>query len=167
MSLFRNENPILGPQTGLTELSGFGTGTPVSAVYKPTTREILSFQQGSATVPSAAQYVFVAPWQCQVLAMKTTFSTASSSGTLDLRKVIQSALPLAPSTAANGSTVFELLASTLSLSGTANTTGVASLTTASGSPLILQAGDQLALLFGGTLTGLVGSYTQIEIAQIG
>ena len=49
MSLFRNENPILGPQTSLTELSGYGAGTPKSNIYKPTTREIISVNVDAVT----------------------------------------------------------------------------------------------------------------------
>jgi hypothetical protein len=175
MSLFRNETPNLGQQTTVAEVSGFGPSSGANPVvlnnYKPSTRETVQFY--SAGVPAAGQFVFIAPWQCQVIAVRATFSTTSASGTLDVRRFTQAGLPQAPSTAANGTTVVELLSSTLSLAGTANTTvqatkygAVPGLATVAADGQVLQAGDQLALIFGGTLTGLVGLVVQVELQQL-
>jgi hypothetical protein len=176
MSLFRNESPNLGQQTTVLEVSGYGPvsgATPsVSNNFKPPTRETI---QLTAQAASSSQFAFIAPWQCQVVAVRATFSTASSSGTLDVRRFTQAGLPQAPSTAANGTTVIELLSAPLSLSGTANTTvqatqypvGASGLVSVANSGQVLQPGDQLAIVLGGTLTGLVNCLIQVEVQQIG
>lgn len=170
MPLFRDENPALGPSTAVKELSGFGAGSPVVNYFKPCTREFISFAQGSATVP-ATQYVWVAPFACQILSVKVTLSALSTSGTLAITRTLQSALPSAPSTAANGSTILNVLSAAsvnIGAAGiTANQFTAPALSTASGSPLVMAAGDAIALQFGGTLTSLTGLLVQIEIAQIG
>lgn len=170
MSLFRSESPNLGPTTTVQELSGFGAGNPITSNFKPTTREIVSFSQTSATVP-ATQYVFVAPWQCQVLAVRISLQTLSTSGTLAVVKVPQASLPLAPTTAVGTSGVVNILnTSNVNIGSggiTVNSTNLPALNGGSGSPLVLNPGDQLALQFASTLTSLAGLYVQIEIAQIG
>jgi len=166
MPLFRDENPALGAQVTVKEISGFGSGNPVVNYFKPQTREYISFIQGQATVP-ATQFVFVAPFACQVVSVKATWTVVSTSGTLQVVKFQQASLPSAPSTAANGTTIVNLLSSTINLAGTVNTTNVGSLSSASGSPLVLATGDQIALQFGGTMTGQAGLLVQVEIAQIG
>jgi hypothetical protein len=173
-ALFRNENPNLGPLTTVAELSGFGSGQPILQNFKPGTREIIEIVQSAAFVTATGQYIFIAPWQCQVVAARITFGTAGTgSPVLNLNKIPQAGLPLAPSTAANGTTVIALLSAAFSLSSTANTTTSATsanggLSTAAGSPLILQAGDQLAYQISGTVTSSSsGTYLQVEIAQIG
>jgi hypothetical protein len=177
MSLFRNESPNLGQQTTVSEVSGYGPSSSATNVasnnFKPTTREVVTIPGLTSASPTSA-WVYVAPWQCQVVAVRATFTTTSSSGTLDVRRFTQAGLPQAPSTAANGTTVIELLTSALSLSGTANTTvqatkypfGSAGLATVAADGQVLQAGDQLAIILGGTLTGLAGCLVQIEIQQL-
>lgn len=170
MALFKDEAPALGATTTVAELSGFGSGNPTLSRFKPTTREFISFSQGSATVP-ATQYVWVAPWACQILSVKVTLSALSTSGTLAITRTLQSALPSAPSTAANGTTILNVLsAASINIGAggiTANNWTSNALSTASGSPLVMAAGDTVALQFGGTLTSLTGLQVQIEIAQIG
>jgi hypothetical protein len=175
--LFRNVNPNLGQQTTVLEQSGFGPSsgaTPnITNNFKPTTRETLQLQLAAAPA-AGGQFIFIAPWQCEVVALRATFAAASASGTLDLRRFTQAGLPQAPGTAANGTTVIELLSSPLSLSGTANTTVQATqyplsapgLTRVAADGQVLQAGDQLALVFGGTLTGLTFLLVQVEVIQL-
>lgn len=174
MSLFRNENPNLGPLTTIQELSGFGSGQPTQSNFKPVSREIIEFYQSAAFTTGTGQYIFVAPWQCQVVAARATYVTAGTgSPVLNLNKVPLAGLPLTPATAANGTTVIALVPAGISLSGTANTTLLETvanggLSTVAGSPLILQAGDQLAIQISGTVTtSPTLTLVQVEIAQIG
>lgn len=170
MSLFKDENPVLGPLTSVKELSGFGAGNPVVNYYKPQTREIVAFVQASATIP-ATQYIYVAPFACQVINVKVTLSALSTSGTLAVTRVPQASLPLAPTTAVGTSGVLNVLGvATVNIGSggiTANNFNVPGLNTGSGAPLVLAAGDAIAVQFGGTLTSLTGLLVQIEIVQIG
>lgn len=115
--------------------------------------------------------MFIAPWQCKVLSIKATFTAAGTgaSQALNINKVPQAGLPIAPGTASNGTTVVALTsASGISLLGTANTTISDGLSVASGSPLVLQPGDQIAVQFSGTVTtAAVGLFVQVELQQIG
>lgn len=162
MSLFKDENPQLGAQTTERELSGFGSGNPVVNYYKPQTREILPIL--GIVAATAAEYVFIAPYACQVIAVRFTASTASSAGTLQLFKTPQASLPAAPPTSASGNVV-ALFSAAVALSATSNTAVSAAPTVASAA--ILAAGDQLSINLGGTLTSLAGGLLQIELAQIG
>ena len=168
MALFRNENPNLGPATTLQELSGFGSGTPLVSNFKPTTREIIQINQPLTASSATSGWVFVAPWTCLVLSIKVVYTAAGgAAAALAMVNFIQSGQPQAPSTAANGTTVIALQSANLSLTGTANTVFPASLSSASGSPLIMHAGDAMAYQLSGTLTGLAGGVVQVELAQIG
>lgn len=174
MPLFRDENPALGPTTVVKELSGFGSGNPVVNYFKPTTREIVSWSQnvsGNAYTSGSGQYMFIAPWQCKVLSIKATFTTAGTgaSQALNVNKVPQAGLPIAPGTASNGTTVIAVTsAAGISLLGTANTTISDPLSVAGGTTLTLQPGDQLCVQFSGTVTtAAVGLFVQVELQQIG
>lgn len=162
MSLFRDENPALGAQTSVKELSGYGTGNPIVSYFKPGTREILSIPL-SATSPTT-QWIFQAPWACQVVAAHFNSTTAGAASTLTVEKIMADAI--APA-AANGTTIINVLASTVSLASTANTRVNVGPSAAAGSPSILNAGDQLAIFISATPTGLAGAYLQVEIVQIG
>jgi hypothetical protein len=163
MSLFRNENPNLGSTTTVQELSGYGTGTPVVNNFKPGTREVLSVPLAAAS--ALTQYIFQAPWQCQVVGIRYNCTTAAAAGVLSVERIIGDTV--APA-AANGTTIILLTAATATLSGfTANTRQNLALSTAAGSPLILNAGDQVAYFLSAAPTSLVGGDLQIEIAQIG
>jgi hypothetical protein len=177
MSLFRNENPNLGQQTTLAEVTGFGPSTAYSAVvannYKPTTREFVQYFSATAPTTATGSFIFIAPYQCEVVGLKTTAVTASGSPTVELRRFTQAGLPQAPTTAPNGTTVIELLTAALAISTTANTTlgatkyGTApGLATVAASGQVLQPGDQLALVFGGTITTCTFLCVQIEIVQL-
>lgn len=101
----------------------------------------------SGTAPqTASQYerFWTAPAKCVVDYFVLTYSVASTSGTVQLEKV--------PSGTAQGSGT-NILTGTVSTSSTANTNneGTISSTAATAE---LAAGDSLALVNGGTLTGL-------------
>lgn len=163
MSLFRDENPVLGPSTQVKELSGYGAGNPVVNYFKPCTREIIDFTMSSAAQHTTG-WVFQAPWKCQVVGIHENHTVASTSGTLDIVKI--QADGVAPA-AANGTTIISQLTAPMSTAGAANTRQNLALSTASGSPLVLNAGDQLAVVSGGTNTNYAGGSVQIEVSQIG
>lgn len=163
MSLFKDENPQLGPQTSVKELTGYGAGTPVVNYFKPQTREVLSVPLVAAS--SVTAYVYQAPYTCQVVGIHFNCTTAAAAGVLSVERIIGDTV--APA-AANGTTIILLTAATLTLSGaTANTRQNLALSVAAGSPLILNAGDQIAYFLSTAPTSLVGGNIQIEIAQIG
>jgi len=162
MPLFRDENPALGPTTTVKELSGYGSATPVVAYYKPGTREILDIPLAPAG--TITQWAYQAPFTCQVVGMRLNW-TVQSTGAANLSVVRVTADSLAPQ-AANGTTVILLTSAVVSLQGTANTRQNLTLSTASGSPLILNPGDQIGLFSSASAAGLVGNL-QIELAQIG
>jgi hypothetical protein len=162
MALFRDENPALGPTTSVKELSGYGAGNPVVNYFKPGTREILDIPLAPAGV--ITQWVYQAPFSCQVVGIRINW-TVQSTGAANLSVERITADALAPQ-AANGTTVILLTSAVVSLQGAANTRQNLVLSTASGSPLILNAGDQIGLFSSASAAGLVANL-QIELAQIG
>lgn len=159
--LFKNENPVLGASTKLTEFSGYGAGQPKSNAFKPTTREVLTFQ-----VPQSgtAFWIFQAPWKCQVVAAHFNCTTTGAAVTATVEKI--QADGIAPA-AANGGTIVNVLSSTIPMNPTANTRANFTPSTAAGSPAVLNAGDQLAVFLSGATTTLVGGNLQVEVVQIG
>lgn len=162
MSLFRNENPSLGPSTTVQELSGYGAGNPIASNFKPGTREIIDIYLAPAG--TITQWAFQAPWACQIVGLRLNW-TVQSTGASNLSIVRVTADALAPQ-AANGTTVILQTSAVVSLQGTANTRQNLTLSTATGSPTVLNAGDQIGLFSSATAAGLVANL-QIEIAQIG
>ncbi len=163
MSLFRDENPALGPTTQVKELSGYGAGTPVVSYFKPSTREFASYTNLVAASPTS-NYLWVAPWACQIVGVHFNCLTAASAGVLSVEKI--TADSVAPA-AANGTTIVLLTAATATLSGfAANTRQTLALSAVSGA-VTLAAGDQLAYFLSTAATSLVGGILQVEIAQIG
>ncbi len=173
MALFRDESPALGRLTTLAEISGYAgsgypaAGEPLQNYYKPTTREIIDIQF-NAVINAGSNltgYIYQAPWQCQVVGVRYNCTTAAGAGVLSLERIIGDSV--APA-AANGTTIILLTAATMTLSGfAANTRQNVALSTATGSPLILNAGDQLAYFLSAVPTSLVGGNVQIEIVQLG
>ena len=162
--LFRNENPVLGPLTQENESGTLGTNsTLLSNNFKPMSREFLT-----SIMPTAASHatgwLFIAPWKCQVIAVKENHTTASTSGTLDVVKIQADAV--APATA-NGGTIISMLTAPLSTAGAANTRNNGTISVAAGNPTVLNAGDQLAIVSGGTATNYVGGVLQVEVVQLG
>lgn len=163
MSLFKDENPQLGASVSVKEFTGYGAGNPVVNYFKPQTRECLSVPLVAAS--SITAYLYQAPFTCQVVGIHFNCTTAAGAGVLSVERIIGDSV--APA-AANGSTIILLTAATLTLSGaTANTRQNLALSVAAGSPLVLNAGDQIAYFLSTAPTSLVGGNLQIEIAQIG
>lgn len=163
MPLFRDENPALGPTTSVKELSGYGAGNPVVSYFKPSTREFVTINLQAAS--PLTQYLFQAPWAAQVVGVHYNCTTAAAAGVLSVERIIGDTV--APA-AANGTTILLLTAATMTLSGfAANTRQNVALSTAAGSPLILNPGDQIAYFLSAAPTSLVGGNLQIELAQIG
>ena len=128
--LFRNENPVLGPSTQENELGTLATNsTLVSNNFKPTSREFVTVTQLTAA-SLANEWIYIAPWACQVVAVRANFTVTSTSGTLNIVKI--SGDTIAPSTADNAGTVRNIVSAPLSLSGTANTRINGAMNTAAG-----------------------------------
>ena len=164
MALFRDEAPVLGQAIQVKELSGYGAGTPVTNYFKPTTRELVDVTMQAAG-QHITQWVYQAPWKCQVVAVHENHTVASASGTIDVVRI--QADGVAPA-AANGTTIISMLgAGPMSTAGAANTRQNLALSTAAGLPLVLNAGDQLAVVAGGSNVGYAGGVVQIEITQLG
>jgi|SRR6267378_251835 len=163
--IFRNEQLPLGAQTTINEQGTLASNTTlVNNNFKPSSREILSVPLIVAAGASS-QYIFQAPWQCQVVAIRLNF-TVQSTGASNLSVERITADAVAPG-AANGTTIILLTSAVASLQGTANTRQNLALSTAAGLPLVLNAGDQIAIFESAATTGLAGAYVQVELAQIG
>lgn len=112
---------------------------------------------GTAAATSANYDRFwIAPAKCVVDSIQASWSVASSSGTLNVEKV--------PSGTAQDSGT-DLLSSTISTAGTANTTTNGTLSTTAAT-LELAAGDALALVDSGTLTNLVNLHVTVGLHWI-
>jgi hypothetical protein len=99
------------------------------------------------------QWLWIAPFPCRVTAIRAVWSVAGgSAANVRPRKITADAT--APGAAA-GATVIELTAAVIDLTATANVLTSPALS-ATASDLVFATGDRLALLFTGTLTGLVG-----------
>lgn len=112
----------------------------------------------AATVSGTGYVAFIAPLPCVITGVKCVYNTASTSGTLQLTKDVSTEAP------GVGANVVNLLASTISLAGTANT--VLSGTLHATNSLVLKAGDRISLLFGGTTTNLAGLVVALEIRSL-
>src|SRR5882724_941870 len=131
--LFRNENPVLGPLSQVNEQGTLASNaTLVSNNFKPTSRHIFSIPLVAAS--SLTAYLFQAPWQCQIVAIRYNCTTAASAGVLSVERIIGDSV--APA-AANGTTIILLTGATATLSGfTANTRQNLALSVAAGNPLV-------------------------------
>ena len=164
MALFRGENPNLGTSTTVSEVGASSTSTTtlVSSDFKPMTREMIDYTMATAT-QHATGWLYLAPWKCKVVAVRENHTAASATGTLDVVKIVSDAV--APA-AANGTTILTMLTTPMSTAGTANTRQNLALTTTVTS-LTLNAGDQLAIVTGGSNVGYTGGNVQVEVTQIG
>lgn len=163
--LFRNENPNLGPLTTVNEIALTSTSsvTVASSNLKPGTREIISVPLIAAGGANS-QWVFQAPFACQVVAIRFNGTVVGAASNLSIEKI--TADGLAPA-AANGTTIVLLTAAVFALNTfTPNTRANLALSAVTSANL-LNAGDQIALFVSAASTGLLGAMVQIEIAQIG
>lgn len=157
MSLFINENPILGDAAVVRSAAALGD-------FKPQIEEFIAIINLAAASTTAQDIFVAAPGQnFQVTGVTATFGTASSSGTLDVLKCTGT------TAAASGTTV---MTGTVSLAGTANTPvqGTLTSTTANiqltGGPVSAPTFDRLAIKLGGTLTSLADCLVQVRIKRI-
>ncbi len=128
-------------------------GTPRAL---PTTW-VETFTLAGAAPATAANYgaVWVAPFAVEIVSVKVRIAVASASGTLMLNKA-------ASGTDTDSGTA--VLASTVSLAGTAHTVVSGSLH-ATVANRQLAAGDALGLVDGGTLTGLTHLVVMVEMKR--
>lgn len=114
----------------------------------------------SATLPgttaaTAANYgvVWIATFACNLTAVRASYETASTSGTLQIEKLTGTTAP------GSGTT---MLSTTINLATTANTVYSGTLTETISS-LQVAVGDRIALKDGGTLTNQVGLCVILEL----
>jgi hypothetical protein len=116
----------------------------------------LSLSRQILAADTVGQHVFIAPWGLKITGIQFVNSVASTSGTLKIRKITDASAP----GAAAGATVVEQMTGALDLSATSTVNTVFSGTlSATAADITLAAGDKLAFLLAGTLTGLVGTVT--------
>lgn len=154
MSLFRNENPILGANAKVRS-------TELGADVKLIPVEYISTEMFATDVD---KWIWVAPYPCQVTAVKEFHSVAGTDAgavTVGVRKVTANAV--APGAAA-GANVKEFLTADLNLKATANTV-VSGTLSSTVTDLQLAKGDRIGVNYTGVLTALVG-YLQIEVKKI-
>ena len=127
---------------------------PKARVQSFTVDVLLSGTDGQ----TAANYdrFWIAPAKCVVDYVVASWSTASSSGTLNVEKV--------PDGTAQGSGT-DLLSSTISTAGSADTNAEGTLSTTAAT-VELAAGDALALVNGGTLSSLVNLHATVGLHWI-
>ena len=163
--LFRDERPVLSAGTQVEVLNGASAPTLV----KIPLFEIITLNNiGTATAvnqvlwtapsnPSVASGALGLGENYQLLEVAVRFSTGSTSGTLQIEAT--------PSGTAVGSGT-NLLASALALSGTANTTTYAYPSgSVSQSNMVINNGESLSAIFGGTLTSLAGCTITVMIGR--
>ena len=105
------------------------------------------------TAASVSQIVFACPagQSYQVSEVRSIFSTASSSGTVTVEYLTGTTAP-GSGTAITGA---------IALSGTANTM----VATVPSTAKVLNPGDRINLIVGGTMTGLVGGFVQLTLKR--
>lgn len=112
------------------------------------------------TVAAAANAVdknfFIADRAYQLVSVKECHTTASTSGTLDVKKCTGTTAP------ASGTT---MLTATVSLAGAANTV-VSGTPSATVADTKLAAGDRIGFDYGGTLTNLVDAVIEVVLRPI-
>lgn len=161
MSLFANENPILGDLgTGAVVRQGAGLGD-----FKIQIEEfVAAFSLAAASATSNDIFIAVPGQNFQVTGVTVTFGVAGGSGAaVDVKKCTGT------TAAASGTSI---LTGTVALTGTANTPlqGTLTSTTATlqltGGPVSAPVFDRLAIVLSGTLTGLADCLVQVRIKRI-
>jgi hypothetical protein len=140
---------VMAYQNAFIELLSDGTNWQIVNETR-----ILVLNEQYISAPAAAGYwQFAADVPCKVVAINEVHSVVSGGGaTLKIRKVTDTSAPGATA----GATVVEQLSSALALDSTINTSVTGSLS-ATASDHLMAAGDKLAFLFAGTMTGYVGA----------
>ena len=122
----------------------------------PVTEQLLERHIPNAT-DATNQVLLIAPFDMKLVSVSSRHRVASTSGTLDIVKA-------ASATALSAGT--SLLDSTMSLSGTADTTVNADLKDGDVGETIIPKGSALGLVFAGTLTNLADLDITFRIRQV-
>lgn len=158
MSLFVNENPILGDSAVIRSSQALGD-------FKPMFEEYVTVVNLVATSATSQDFFIAAPGQnYQVTGVNVTFGVAGgAAAAVDVRKCTGTQAATAGTT---------ILTGTIALTGAANTVQAGTLvsTTATlqlaGGPVSAPTFDRLALVLSGTLTGLTDCLVQVRIKRI-
>lgn len=108
------------------------------------------------TATTADQWIFIADAAYEISQFEVVFTTASTSGTVDLKKSTTAQAP------ASGTS---MLTGTVSLAGSANTV-VAGTPHGTAATRRMADGDLISVCFGGDRTNLVGAVVTIRYARI-
>jgi hypothetical protein len=144
MSLFQGENAALGSQA------------TAGGNIIPNTEPVTFVAQAAGQAITQAIFMPDNAASYQVIGVQVVFGTASTSGTVTIEK-------LTGTTAPGGGTA--LLTGTVSLAGTANTVLTGTLITNT-STLTIASGNRLGIVFGGTLTNLVGALVVVSLKRV-
>ncbi len=124
----------------------------------------VAFRLNAASVDG---WEWIAPRACKLLAINEAHSTASTSGTLALRKAAVAGTDAPGGTI--GATLLALIATdgTINLAATANVNQTPTVATAnSGADVTFAAGDRLGVKIGGTMTNLVGACVTLSFKAV-
>lgn len=139
--------------------AGVWVTTSKSLKYNPdgTTRDVgpAIFTITGVVAASTSAYFAVAPVPLEVVDIRATWTTGSSSGTA---KVVKGAAGTAVGSGTD-------MTATVTLAGTANTP-VSAAPVATVANTRCAAGDQLGIVYGGTMTSLVGGVITVRFRQI-
>lgn len=167
MSLFRDENPYLGPTTVEKELGITGVTAANESIYqyfKPTTRQFVNLEfDGVRNAGALTGWLFVAPWKCQVVSGRVVQEvSATAAATIQCYLVPVASQPEAP---ASGNAVFATAQQLSSVTATANTVFFETINTTATSNT-LNPGDMLGYTISAAITSTVGGLLQVEIIQL-
>jgi hypothetical protein len=141
--------PGTAVSTGIPgEVQVNGDSNLLSAVYN----------QYQATIPAGGTSltIFIANRACRVQSVKGIWSTASSSGTFDVKKDTGTNAPGAGTSVLTG---------TVGTASTANTTASGTVT-GTVATKTLAAGDRLSIVFGGTMTSQAGLVVMVGLSAV-
>lgn len=151
MSLFRSEVPLLSPNTAIDE----GLGVELSLGSKVVGSWSEVFQAPIATA-AVTQNMFIAPYACEIVGLQACWGVNSTSGNAIVQKCT--------GTTGAGSGLNAQTA-VFDLAGANNSVATATLNATSGT-LQFAKGDRAAILFAGTMTGLVGLVVSVNLKRI-
>lgn len=143
-----------GGNINLVPGTAVSTGTPGEVQANGNSQWI--FVSEPLTATDVTRTLLVATRPMRLKATSVVFSTASSSGTVQLEKCTGTTAPGAGTT---------LLSGTVSLSGTANTVANGTLI-ATVASLTFATGDRLGMVIAGTMTNLVGCRLSVALAPV-
>ena len=158
MSLFVNENPILGDGTTIRSAAALGDFKPQFEEYVA----VINLVAASAT----SQDIFIAaPGQnYQVTGVTVTYGVAGGAGAaVDVKKCTGTQAATAGTSVLTGTVALNSTANTPVQGTLTSTTATLQLT---GGPVSAPVFDRLAIVLSGTLTGLADGLVQVRIKRI-